>query len=381
METLAPVRPNARRPAADRLVDPEEAPRFDFLQAVRLLEVVHRRRRDAAREEGRTPPDRTLAGSELSAAVRFSSRVSLGFPASDLASVQEPEEEGGPFRVSVDFMGLAGLGGPLPRPLTELVIERSARGDVAARAFLDVFNHRLVELLYAARKKHRPALATGAPETTRVSQALFALLGLGTRGLRGRMQARGVPDRALLTYAGLLSQRPRSMLGLESMLEDYFGVRVRGHQLQGKWVALEADDCTRIGATGRSRGLGRDAVLGTRVWDQQAAFELEIGPLDEARLRDFLPIGTAYLPLCELVRFWVGMDLEFTVRLVVARDAVPAAGLGTGTRLGWTSWVKTEDFAADDRQLVLAEGETVPDAAPQREVAVFRLVGGDAARG
>jgi len=374
---VATERRGATRPAAERLLDPDEAPRFDFLQAVRLLEVVHRRRAEAARGRGKTPPDRTIAGSELSAAVRFSSRVSLGFPASDLASVQEPEEEGGPFRVTVDFMGLAGLSGPLPRPLTELVIERSARGDVASRAFLDVFNHRLVELLYAARKKHRPSLATGAPETTRVADALFALVGLGTRGLRGRMQARGIPDRALLTYAGLFSQRPRSMRGLETLLEDYFGVRVRGHQLRGRWVALEADDCTRIGVTGKSRGLGRDAVLGTRMWDQQAAFELEIGPLDDARLRDFLPTGTAYLPLCELVRFWVGLDLEFTLRLVVARDAVPAAALGGGSRLGWTSWLKTADFAADDRQLVLDEGETVPDAPAPREIAVFRLVGGE----
>jgi len=378
MEAVATDRRRAARPVAERLLDEDEAPRFEFLQAVRLLELVHRRRAEASRAAGETPPDRAIAGSELSSAVRFSSRVSLGFPASDLASVREPEEEGGPFRVSVDFMGLAGLTGPLPRPLTELVIERSARGDVAARAFLDVFNHRLVELMYAARKKHRPALATGGPESTRISAALFALVGLGTRGLRGRMQARGVPDRALLTYAGLLSQRPRSMLGLETLLEDYFGVRVRGHQFRGKWLALEPDDVTRIGASGRSRALGRDAVLGSRMWDQQAAFELEVGPLDDARLRDFLPTGTAYLPLCELVRFWVGVDLEFTLRLVVEKSAVPATKLGSGSRLGWTSWLKTRELPADDRQLVLDEGETVPDAPPPREALVFRLVGAPA---
>lgn len=355
---------------ADRLLDPDEAPRFEFLQAVRLLEIMHRRRARAARAGEEVP-----AGSGLSHAVRFSSRVSLGFAAADLAGVAEPEEAGGPYRVTVDFLGVAGLAGPLPRPLTELVIDRSARGDGAAGAFLDLFNHRLVELMYAARKKHRPALATDVPETTRLSDTLFALVGLGTEGLRGRMRARGVPDRALLTYAGLLAHRPRSMRGLETLLEDYFGVRVRGHQFQGRWLALEPDDCTRIGASGFARTLGVDAVLGTRVWDQQAAFELEIGPLDDAKLRDFLPTGTAYLPLCELVRFWVGVDLEFTLRLVVEKDAVPAAGLGGGTRLGWTSWLRTRAFDADDRQLVLEDGGTVPDAAPPAEVPVFRLAG------
>jgi type VI secretion system protein ImpH len=377
MEAVATRRRRTDAPVAQRLLDPEEAPRFDFLQAVRLLELVHRQRARAVRDAGGVPADRTLAGSELSAAVRFSSRVSLGFPASDLAWVRAPAEEGGPFRVGVDFMGLAGLTGPLPRPLTELVIERGARGDGAAQAFLDVFNHRLVELLYAARKKHRPALATDRPEETRVAQPLLALAGLGTRGLRGRMEARGVPDRALLTYAGLLAQRPRSMLGLETLLEDYFGVRVRGHPFRGRWLALEPADCTRIGASaGCANTLGGDAVLGTRMWDQQAAFELEIGPLDEARLRDFLPTGSAYPPLCELVRFWVGIELEFTLRLVVEKEAVPPTRLAAGTRLGWTSWLKTRETPADDRQLVLDEGETVPGTTPAREARVFRVVGG-----
>lgn len=375
MEAVATRRRRTAPPVAQRLLDPEEAPRFDFLQAVRLLELVHRQRMRDAHAAGETPPDRAVARSELSAAVRFSARVSLGFPAADLASVRAPEAEGGPYRVTVDFMGLAGLTGPLPRPLTELVIERGARGDGAARAFLDIFNHRLVELMYAARKKHRPALATGHPEQTRISHALLAVAGLGTRGVRGRMEARGVPDRTLLTYAGLLAQRPRSMLGLETLLEDYFGVRVRGHQFRGRWRALEADDCTRIGASqGCAHALGKDAVLGTRMWDQQAAFELEIGPLGEAGLRDFLPTGSAYAPLCELVRFWVGIDLEFTLRLVVDRKAVPETPLGGGGRLGWTSWLKTGETSADDRQLVLGEGETVPGAAPAREARVFRVV-------
>jgi hypothetical protein len=60
---------------------------------------------------------------------------------------------------------------------------------------------------------------------------------------------------------------------------------------------------------------------------------------------------------------------------VVEKEAVPAAGLGRGTRLGWTSWLKTRDFAGDDRQLVLEEGEKVPAPTPARHARVFRLAG------
>jgi type VI secretion system protein ImpH len=364
MEALAADGRRAAHPVARRLLDPDQAPRFDFLQAVRLLELVHRRRADDARAAGDVPPDRTIAGSEISGAVRFRSRVSLGFPAADLAGVEAPGHPGGPFTVTVDFMGLAGITGPLPHPLTWLVIERSAKGDDGPRDFLDIFNHRLVELMYAARKKHRPALATTPPEEAPLAETLFALAGLGTGGMRTRLEARGVPDRALLTYAGLLAQRPRSMHGLETMLEDYFGVRVRGRQFRGRWLALEPEDRTRIGAAGAHRTLGRSAVLGSRFWDQQAAFELELGPLGRREMMRFLPTGSAWMPLCQLVRFWVGVDLEFTVRLVLRRDEVPRMRLNGRRRLGWTSWLSTTTPHADDAQVVLDEGAVAPDQPP-----------------
>ena len=473
MDTLASPRARMVRPVAARLLDPEEAPRFDFLQAVRLLEVVRRRARaqtEAVRFRalahaapaaawGKAPHDpaaerlalagvlgapprplaellaaraavplvaegaaagvvlkrllRTLAaarrrrrpapGAAVRAdvsraarlleavrrlerardqAVRFRSKVSMAFPASDVAAVRRPREGGAPFEMTVNFLGLAGVTGPLPRPLTELVLARVRReprpdqGDVArgarprrrdsgqpGRDFLDLFNHRLVRLMFAARRRYRPALSTTVAEDTPLAQALFALVGLGTRGTRGRLRDAGVQDGALLTYAGLLAQRPRSMAGLESLLCDYFGVPVRGVQFRGRWHALEAEDRTRVGARlGRNHALGVDAVLGGRVWDQQAAFEIEVGPLTAGRFQDFLPSGTAFRPLCELVRFWVGVDLEFTVRLRLGADQAPAARLsGAGwPRLGWSSWLHASAAPGAERQVVLGEGSRVP---------------------
>lgn len=351
MEALAPGRRRAARPVAEQLLGAgeNEAHRFDFLQAVRLLEVLARRE---AMGRGEAPP---------AEAVRFRSRVSMAFPASDVAGAEPPARAGGPFRMTVDFLGLAGVTGPLPRPLAEGVLARAARGDTAARAFLDLFNHRLVALMYAARKRHRPALATTAADEAPLSGALFALAGLGTAGTRGRLAASGVDDRTLLGYAGLLAGRPRSMAGLETMLEDHFGVPVRGRQLRGRWIELEPEERTRIGhAAGTHHALGRTAALGGRMWDQAAAFEVEAGPLPEARFRDFLPTGSAFRPLCALVRFWVGVELEFTVRLVVRAAEVPETKLGGGARLGWSSWLKTRPAADDDRQVVLDENERVP---------------------
>lgn len=323
----------ADRPVADLLA--EEGFRFEFHQAVRLLEIL------------RPDAEPLGEGSDVRAeAVRFRSHVGLDFPAADVVQVSRPDGPAGPAEMAVAFLGAAGGLSPLPRPFTELVLERTARKDTALRDFLDIFNHRLVSLMYRVRKKHRIGLATVSPEKTGLAEHLYALMGLGTPGLRGRMD---VDDRALLAYAGLLSQRPRSLTALEQVLTDHLGVPVAGEQFRGRWLTLEEDQRTRIGRLGENHALGAGAVLGGRFWDQQGTFELRVGPLPLERFLDFLPPGSAFRPLADLTRFHVGTELDFTVRLLLRAGEVPPSRLGAagGTRLGWTSWLKTRPRAAD----------------------------------
>jgi type VI secretion system protein ImpH len=256
--------------------------------------------------------------------------------------------------MTVGVMDLAGVSGPLPRPFAELLVERTFRRDGAFGAFLDLFHDRLVLLLYRVRRKHRLALSPRRPDRALLARPLFALLGLGTPRMRGRMRRERVRDPALLGFAGLLSQRPRSMAGLLCLLGAYFRVPVRGAAFRGRWHAVEPEDHTHIGVSGRNRALGRDAVLGRRVWDQQAGFEVTVGPLPLARFLDFLPIGGAYRPFRELTRFYVGHEPDFSARLVLRGGDVPRSRLGRaddgdgGARLGWTSWLRTRDEAGPD---------------------------------
>ena len=324
----------------------EEPYGFDFFQAVRLLELAS--------------PDSSPVGEGAEPAreaVRFRSGVGLDFPASDVAEVRRPETEGEAARMTVNFMGLAGATGPLNTPSTELIIERAWHGDEAPRDFLDIFNHRLVSLLYRTRKLHRVALDNAAPGQDRAASYLYSVAGLGMASMRGRMQ---VKDRALLFYAGLLGQQPRSMAGLEVLLSHYFGVRAVGVPFKGCWRALEESQWTRLGESGQNMRLGVDAVVGTRVWDEEGAFEIELGPLTREQFEDFLPTGWAFRPLCDLVRFYVGDELEFSFRLRLAASEVPSASLpkrgGTqegGVRLGWSAWL-TPPETEEDSQVVVS---------------------------
>ncbi len=331
-----------------------EGHRFDFFQAVRLLEMARPDRRSVG--EGAEPQHE---------AVRFSSAVELAFPASDIAEVQfsprpRASEYHDPDRVTVNLLGLAGALGPLPLPITELIRERDWHGDHALREFLDIFNHRLLSLLYRVRKSHRVGFDHKQPGEDLFSDYLFSLIGLGTGYLREQME---VEPRSLLHYAGLLAHQPRSVTGLKQILSHYFQLPIECTQFCGRWHELDDTQLTRIGHTGQNQRLGQDAVvLGRRVWDASGAFELRVGPLSLAEFLDFLPFGSAFGPLCALTRFYVGDDFDFTIRLILKAGEIPRARLGLkdGSRLGWTSWLTNKKSAApnapkdDDEQVVLS---------------------------
>ena len=76
------------------------------------------------------------------------------------------------------------------------------------------------------------------------------------------------------------------------------------------------------------------------------------------KFNSFLPVGSAYQPLTEMVRLLAGLEFEYDVQLSLKRDEVPFFVLGSdpnGARLGWTSWLKTSDFSKDDDQVVLSD--------------------------
>lgn len=254
--------------------------------------------------------------------------------------------------MTVAFMGLTGPQGVLPRYYTELVLERLQAKDTTLRDFFDAFNHRMIALFFRAWEKHHCTvgfeqwLLKGTGD--RFARCLFALAGLGTSGLRDRLT---IDDRSVLRYVGLLGQRPRSAEALERCLGDYFEVPVRIKQFLGAWLKLGEEDWTTIGVTGSNNLLGRSALAGTKVWDQQAAFEVELGPLEYEQFSRLLPSGRSYPTLVQLTKLFAGPELDFQVQLVLRADHVPAATLhSTDTyapRLGWTTWLKTKERRRD----------------------------------
>ncbi len=309
-----------------------EAYRFDFFQAVRLVEMLHAERIPVGHGGSNNEP------------VAFRSKVGLDFPASDLVSAEFPADVLEPVRLTVAFMGLAGASGPLPAPFTELVIQRNAdrgKDHFATRDFLDIFNHRFVSFLYRSRKKHRVALNNRPPEQTEWARWLFDLAGLEfAAGHRDKRRW----ARSLLRYSGILSNQVRSMAGLEAMLGDHFGVSVSGEQLLGRWLQIDARDHTRIGARlGANQRLGIDAILGVRSWDQMGRIRLHLSAMKLSRLREFLPVGPAFKALARIARVHLQQDIDIDLHLALEPNQASGTRLGLAgdSRLGWTSWLNT----------------------------------------
>jgi type VI secretion system protein ImpH len=341
METMASYGWRDRRSVEDALFT--EGHRFSFVQAVRLLEEMRLRGNRTAPAEG-ADPDREV--------VHFRHAVRLDFPPTDIEEVTKPSNGDGPVEMTVNVLGLAGALGPLPPAVSELIVERAFRKDTAFRDFLDIFNHRLVSLLYRARKKYRPALDSQSPDRGRVASVLTAFLGLATPGLLGRME---MPDRALLPYTGLVVDKQRSTIGLVRLLEDYFEIAVTVLPFQGQWNEIQEDDLTYIGPSGMNQVLGRSAVLAKRIWDEEASVEVQLGPLTLDQFVAFLPIGRSHHALVAAVRYYLRGELGFMFRLQIAAGEVPELRIGRAEAafLGWTTWLKTRPFAANDAQVRL----------------------------
>src|SRR5207237_3539727 len=112
-------------------------------------------------------------------------------------------------------------------------------------------------------------------------------------------------------------------------------------------MQLEPADQTQLGRAGAV--LGVEAALGDRVWDRQHRFRIWIGPLTLEDYVGFLPGAAALRQLVAWVRFYFCFELDWDVRLVIERRARPELRLGSGPRLGWTTWAgERPDRDADD---------------------------------
>jgi type VI secretion system protein ImpH len=361
-------------PTTQRRIDPglsqrlnNEPYRFDFFQAVRLLLIQHRKSSNAQ--------DLDVLGQ----VIRFRNSVSLGFPPSEIESLEfewenDATETGSDASVrgtfarfksvtlTPSFIGLTGPLGVMPRHYTQHVAEREIyHRDHATRAFFDIFTSRAVALFYQAWLKSRLHLQYEADRQNRFLPLILGLAGLDMESEEDTPRSQlGISDEVLAYYAGPFRERPQSAQWFSRVVSDYFQVRCAVDQFVGQWIALPERELTRLGAS--NCALGETTFCGARTWDRQSKVRLVIGPLRQEQFDNFLPEGDAGKKLGYLFHLMVGVVFDCEVRLLLDKRDVRTAVLHSevlGAQLGWNGWLASLPAVRDanDASYLLGSGK------------------------
>lgn len=304
---------------------------FSFFKAVELLEKFALDKKKLGK---------TLEPDQES--VRFFVKPGFAFPASDIPGLIKNKEQKRS-DMEIAFMGLIGPSGLLPHWYNTHAIERKKNKDHTFTEFLNIFHHRLISLFYLAWKKHRFPENYQSGGGDRLSRYVLSLAGLGTKGMVGML---GLPRESLTFYSGLLSLPVASAASIEAAIEYFSGAKTRVDQFVQRDVPLEEEDVTRLGAANAC--LGKDAVCGSQVKECQTKFRVNLGPVEYQIYNRLMPAGDLLLPVFSLIRYMVGIEFEFEIRVFLKKEAVPLCVLGQKGQdtavLGWTTWTSSPGY-------------------------------------
>jgi type VI secretion system protein ImpH len=295
--------------------------RFDYFSLLRHLE--------------RTFKDQPRIGDSAAAReefVRFGQDPFMEFPASNVARVDHDEEK--TLKVFVRHLGLLGPQGALPLATTEEAYHYALAEDDAFPRFLDLFNHRFIQLFFRAWADSRPIVQHDRPDADRFVAYLGSAIGIGSRPYRN---LDSVPDAAKLSFAGLLGAQAKSASRLAAAIRGIFKVKAEVEEFVGSRLVIETSEWTVLG-----RGynvLGEDALLGRSIFSVQDKIRIRIFSENLAQYVRFLPTGDLCEPLADLVFFYNGEQLDYDVELAIPAGAAEPVRLGRFGQLGWTTWM------------------------------------------
>jgi type VI secretion system protein ImpH len=303
--------------------------RFDYFTVLRHLE--------------RTSTDKPRIGDSAARrdeVARLGQDPFMEFAAANLSRVEQREGEA--VRIFVRYLGLLGPQGALPLATTEEAYHYALARDDAFPRFLDVFNHRFIQLFFRAWADARPIAQHDRPDSDRFVAYIGSATGIGSQPFRGRDS---IPDAAKLAFAGLLGAQAKSAARLAGAVRGLFDVDAEIDEFVGSSLAVEAAEWTTLG--GPQSALGESTLLGRSVFSVQDKIRVRIFVASLAQYVRFLPSGDLCEPLADLVFFYNGDQLDWDVELAIPAGSVEPMRLGTFGQLGWTSWMAPNWTAAE----------------------------------
>jgi len=271
----------------------------------------------------------------------FEVDADLSFPPSDVGYAGiDGDGDGATVRLPV--MNLLGSSSPLPIGFSDHIARGRPDADLYAD-FLSILQNRLHSLWMDAYRKNALWGGGGA-----VAKKVFgALTGLsaetgdqmppphirdcGCADVAGANRVRqpsskrnaGFLEFALAGFWPLLN-RTRSAQGLKELLSAVFGdipIYIEGNA--GRWAAVS--NARPLGGGAR---LGKNAAVGTRVYDKTSKFRVTVGPLDYRTYEAFMPDGSFRRLINEVVSVYLNEPVICEIAVTCKLRDLPMARLG-----------------------------------------------------
>ena len=197
--------------------------------------------------------------------------------------------------------------------------------------FLDVIHNHLYPLLYQAWLKYKFSTNTVEFQAGKYWEIIFSLIGLSAP-FRQNQKQYGY----LLKYSGILSQRSKSLIGLQTILTDYF-----------QDLPLTVEPCVKrtVSIAGKQKSilgtqnclLGETVCIGQEIVDRTGKFKIVIGPIDKQQFEETPWNQQALEFIRSILKVYLVQPLEFSVVLLLSE------GVLQPTRLGDAAWASLGD--------------------------------------
>jgi type VI secretion system protein ImpH len=312
----------------------KEGSAYSFFQAIRLIRLILRQREESGLKDAASLEGRFL---------RIRPELTLGFPSADIAGIEAiPLADGEQrFVVNTTFLGLYGTSSPLPSFYTEDLLVEAGDDKSVTRDFIDIVNSTIYPLFVRSLLKYNLFLQICEEQDRESLKRIYCLMGMGDSS--DRTSADEETRRSLLRYAGIMSQHPRSALGLKTILSDALqGIAVHIRQCIAQMVPVPADQRNSLGITNAT--LGEDMYIGSEIPDCMGKFRILIGPVPPEQVSACLPGGTVLRQAGFLVNQYLTSPLAYDFEVLFDRAGIPAISLGeqSGALLGVNSWLATD---------------------------------------
>lgn len=295
----------------------KQAEEFNFYQAIRMLEGL-------------------ADAQETSHQIKYEAINGQAFTPNFLAGVETQDEQS---KVSVNGFTLAGQQGPLPDIFAEMLQREKSAGNKGPEAFLNLFNHRLLKLLYDIKKQLDPMLFNSTAGNSQLFNMLSAATGHTTTNLFERLPLNA---EQLMSFASLLIANRQNYSAFKHIVETLFDCSIDIEPCQGAWRSLPTKFRATLGD--RKATLGSGIGLGKKYWDNQAAIGVLMTINSVEQCRRLMPKGKDHDMLIAILSFLTDGKYQINVQLQLDWKKIPKAELipNSNMHLGQSSWLKRE---------------------------------------